>query len=190
MPNLLQGNTLYLVVGAGAVGLLLLLLLALKLFGGKKKPDLESGQREDLSSYPPAPTSGKRHYELSVNNVPVRLRLAVVAPVGKKPIGPVDSVLEQVLRGLGEVAIDDKSRQRTWPAQLSSAGFAPTFFRLTKKPEADGKPSRWVLLAGPARAGGVPVLLALACQTDSPTTLGLITLSEKQWNEVLRVQHA
>ena len=83
---------------------------------------------------------------------PVRLRYVVVAPVGKKPIGKVDSVLEQVFRGLGEVAIDDHPRVRLWPPQLSTAGFAPTFFRLTKRPDPPGRASRWILLAGPARA--------------------------------------
>ena len=115
MPNLLQGNNLYIVVGAAVAGLLVLLLLVMMLFrGGKKKKfDPEAGLSEDLSTYPPAPTSNKRHYQLSVNNVPVRLRLAVVAPVGKRALAAVDSVLEQVLRGLGEVSIDDKSRLRT-----------------------------------------------------------------------------
>ena len=147
---------------------------------------LDSYQRV---SYPPAP-SGKRHYQLSVDGVPVRLRLVAVAPVGKRPVGKVDSVLEQVLRGLGEVSIDDKPRIRVWPPQLSSKGFAPTFFRLTHRPEPEGKPSRWILLAGPARAGSMPVLLGLACQADKPSTLGLVTVDELQWGEILEVQNA
>src|SRR4051794_11767787 len=176
--NLPEGNNL-LIYGAAAGGGLMLLILLLVLAFRRRKPkvDPESGMSEDLSTYPPAP-SGKRHYQLSVLNTPVRLRLVVVAPVGKRPVGKVDSVLEQVLRGLGEVSIDDKPRIRVWPPQLSTKGFAPTFFRLTHKPEAEGKPSRWVLLAGPAKAGGTPVLLGLACVTDRPTTMGLITLTE------------
>jgi hypothetical protein len=188
--NLPEGNNLLIYGGAAGAGLLLLIGIVVLLFRRKKpKVDPEAGMNEDLSTYPPAPT-GRRHYQLSVLNHPVRLRLVVVAPVGRRPVGKVDSVLEQVLRGLGEVSIDDKPRIRVWPPQLSTSGFAPTFFRNTKKPEAEGKPSRWVLLAGPARAGGVPVLLALACVTDAPTTLGAITMSEAQWNEVLRVEHA
>ena len=189
--NLTEGNNLLIYGGAAGGGLLVMVLICLVLFRGKKKPafDPEAGLSEDLATYPQAP-SGKRHYQLSVNNVPVRLRLVVVAPVGKKAVGKVDSVLEQVMRGLGEVSIDDKPRLRVWPPQLSTAGFAPTFFRLTKRPDPEGKPSRWVLLAGPARAGGVPVLMALACQTDTPTTMGTMILTEKQWNEVLRVENA
>jgi hypothetical protein len=93
-------------------------------------------------------------------NQPARLRLVVVAPVGRKVLSAdqVEGVLEQVLRELGAAAAGDKPRVRVWPPQLSSAGFAPTFFRLTHRPDPAGKPSRWVLLAGPARAGGQPIL--------------------------------
>jgi hypothetical protein len=190
--NLPEGNDLLIYGGAAGGGLVVLVMICLVFFRGKKKEpiDPEAGLSEDLSAYPPAP-SGKRHYQLSVMNYHVRLRLVAVAPVGKRPVGKVDSVLEQVLRGLGEVSLDDKPRLRVWPPQLSLKGFAPTFFRLTKRPDPDGKPSRWVLLAGPAKAGGVPVLLALACVTDQPTTMGLVTVtSESQWNELLRVEHA
>src|SRR5262249_48232171 len=136
------GNNLVL-IGAAAGGVLVLLLLIM-LLRRKKKVDPEGGLGEDLATLP-APPTGHRHYQLKVMNHPARLRLVVIAPVGKKPIGKVDSALEQVFRGLGEVSIDDKPRVRIWPPQLSVAGFAPTFFRLTKRPDADGKPSRWVL---------------------------------------------
>jgi hypothetical protein len=175
----------------GSVGVLVVfVLLVLVLFRrGKKTIDPEAGLAEDLSTFPLAP-SGHRHYQLLVMNQPVRLRLVVVAPVGKRQLGKVDSLLEQVYRGLGEVSIDDKPRVRVWPPQLSSTGFAPTFMRLTKRPDPDGTASRWILLAGPARAGGTPVLLGLAVYADTPSRLGKVTLDERQWNEVLRVVNA
>jgi hypothetical protein len=188
-PIELSPSDLLLYGGGAAAVLFVLLLVVLLLRRGRKRVDPEAGLAEDLSTYPPAPR-GPRHYELRVLNQPVRLRLVVVAPVGKRPVGKVDSVLEQVFRGLGEVSIDDKPRIRVWPPQLSVKGFVPTFFRLTRRPEQAGRPSRWVLLAGPARAGGAPVLLGLACQTDAPTTLGLVTLEELQWSEVLQVLNA
>jgi hypothetical protein len=178
-----------LLYGAGAVGGVFVLFVVIVFLRRGKPANPEAGLAEDLSTFPAAP-KGQRHYQLLVMSQPVRLRLVVVAPVGKKPLGKVDSVLEQVFRGLGEVSIDDKPRIRVWPPQLSSTGFAPTFFRLTKRPDPDGKPSRWILLAGPARAGGMPVLIGLGVQTDSPTRTGLVTLSETQWNEVLRVENA
>jgi hypothetical protein len=188
LPHPAGDNRMLLYGGAAAGGLLLVFILVL-LSRGKKKVDPEAGLGEDLAAIP-APGKGPRHYQLKVMNQPVRLRLVVIAPVGKRPIGKVDSALEQVYRHLGEVAIDDKPRVRIWPPQLSSQAFAPTFFRLTKRPEPDGKPSRWVLLAGPARAGTTPVLLGLAVQAESPVNLGLLTMTEKQWGEVLRVENA
>jgi hypothetical protein len=187
LPRPGEGNSLtYLVAAGGAV---LFVVFCLVFFRPRKKVDPEEGLTEDLSNIPP-PAAGPRHYQLLVRNTPVRLRYVVVAPVGKQPVGKVDSVLEQVFRGLGEVALADKARVRVWPPQLSTAGFAPTFFRLSKRPDPHGAPSRWVLLAGPARAGGTPVLVGLAAQTDAPTTLGLFTMNEAQWAEVLRVENA
>jgi hypothetical protein len=182
-------NTLLYYGGAAAGGMLLFLLLIVWLRRGKKGVNPESGLSENLAALPPL-GKGARHYQLLVISQPVRLLLVVVAPVGKKPIGKVDSVLEQIFRHLGEVAIDDKPRIRLWPAPLSTAGFAPTFYRLTRRPDPEGKPSRWILLAGPAKAGGVPVLLGLAVYADKPSTAGLITLTETEWNEVLRVENA
>jgi hypothetical protein len=182
-------NTLLLYGAAAAGGMLVLVLLIVWLRRAKGPSNPESNLFEDLSKLP-QPGKGKRHYQLLVMSQPVRLRLVVVAPVGKKPIGKVDSVLEQVFRGLGEVAIDDHPRIRLWPPQLSSAGFAPTFFRLTRRPEPAGRPSRWILLAGPARAGSTPVLIGMAVYADAPMTAGLVTVDETQWNEILRVENA
>lgn len=182
------GDKMLLYGGAAAGGVLVLFILVV-FSRGKKKVDPESGLGEDLATIP-APGKGPRHYQLMVMNHPVRLRLVVIAPVGKKTIGKVDSALEQVFRGLGEVAIDDKPRVRIWPPQLSTQGFAPTFFRLTKRPEPDGKASRWILLAGPARAGAMPVLLGLAVQADEALQAGLLTMTETKWSEVLRVENA
>jgi hypothetical protein len=187
-PIPLGGNNLFLIAGAVGGGLLSLLILIL-LLSRKKKVDPEAGLGETLAVLPPPP-KGPRHYQLKVMNQPVRLRFVVVAPVGKKTVGKVDTVLEQVYRGLGEVSIDDKPRIRIWPPQLSVAGFAPTFFRLTKRPDPDGRPSQWILLAGPARAAGKPVLLGLAVQAEQPSRLGLMTMTETQWGEVLRVENA
>ncbi len=182
-------KTLMLYGVAAAGGMLVLTLLIVWLRRAKPPANPESNLVEDLAKLPPA-GKGKRHYQLLVMSQPVRLRLVVVAPVGKKPIGKVDSVLEQVFRGLGEVAIDDHPRIRLWPPQFSSVGFAPTFFRLTKRPEPSGRPSRWILLAGQARAGSTPVLIGMAVYADAPTTAGLVTVDETQWNEILRVENA
>lgn len=187
IPNSFGIDSKY--IYGGAIGVFVLLTLVIFSRLGKKKIDPEENLGEDLASIP-KPGKGQRHYQLFVMNVPVRLRLVVIAPVGKKTVGKVDSALEQIFRGLGEVSLDDKPRVRIWPAQLSVGGFAPTFFRLTKKPDPDGKASKWILLAGPARAGNMPVLLGLAVEAEQASKLGLMTMTETQWAEVLRVDNA
>ena len=177
--------------GGVAAGVLILLLIVVALMrrGGKKKVDPERGLDEDLSEYPPPGKAGPRR--LTVHGRPVRLRLVVVAPVGKRKIaegGAVEALLDQVLRGLGQVAQQDRPRIRVWPPQLSQQGFAPTFFRRTLCPERDGKPSHWLLAAGPARAGGTPVLLGLALWGDDQAPLERKILSETQWDEALQIK--
>ncbi len=180
-----QSTLMYGGIGVG-VAFMLVIFVSLR---GKKAADPEQGLEERLASLP-APPQGERSYQLKVMNAPVRLRLVVIAPMGKKTVGKVDAALEEILAGLGEVSMDDKPRVRIWPAQLSAKGFANTFFRNTVSPDAEGRPSRWVLLAGPARAGGMPVLLGLAVLADKPTTAGRMEMTETQWGEVLDVEPA
>jgi hypothetical protein len=175
------------IIGGGVIvlGVLVLIILVMKLSKGGKAGPNEPALAEDLSTYPPPPkAAGPR---VTVMNQPGRLRLVVLAPVGKRALGEPEAVLDQVVHGLGDAAAADKARVRKWPPQLSSAGFAPTFFRLTTRPGVEGKPSRWVLLGGPARAGDRPILLGLAVLLDAPSKLGLVTLEELQWPDVLGV---
>ena len=155
--------------------------------GGKEAPT--TSLKEVLADYPPPPGQpGPRR--LTVEGQPVRVRLVVVAPVGKEhPVraDEVEDLLEATLRGLKGVVLEDKPRVRIWPAQLSKQGFAPSFHRETEKPEPEGRPSRWVLVAGPAAAGRRPILLGLALWADTPNTLGRLTLDPLRWGEVLRV---
>ncbi|HEX3150962.1 MAG TPA: hypothetical protein VHR66_22980 [Gemmataceae bacterium] len=169
----------------------IVLLVVVKLARGKKRaPDLEQGQREDLSEYPPAPAVGGQR--LKVNGMPGRIRLVVVAPTGKQQdaITPDDvpGLLDRVLRGLGDLVKADKPRVRVWPPQLSVTGFGPTFHRLVESPDAEGKPSRWVKLAGPARTGKRPILLGLAVFGDEPSTLGDVQVETTEWGELLQIE--
>ena len=100
----------------------------------------------------------------------------------------VEEVLNGVVRGLKEIIQKDKPRIRFWPPQLSNAGFAPTFHRLTALPEAEGEESRWVLLGGPASSGGKPILLGLAILADEPCSLGNLVVETTRWAEMVRIQ--
>ena len=184
-----KSNWVLIAVGAGV---LIALVVLLKIAAGRKKkhPDLERGLREDLAEYPPPPPVSARR--LTVNGMPVRVRLIVVAPTGKQqdPINADDvpDILNDVLRGLGGFVKADKPRVRVWPPQLSVAGFAPTFHRLVESPDAEGKASRWVKLAGPARTGKRPILLGLAVLAEEATKLGDVHVETTEWGELLQIE--
>jgi hypothetical protein len=181
-------------IGAGAVAGLLLLALVMRLLGRlfrrtAKEPDREAHLREDLTAYPPPPSPpGPRR--LTIDGVPVRIRLIVLAGAGQRELNPDDAqkILEHIRRGLGEAALTDAPKVVIWPAQLSQTGFAPKFHRLVWAPIREGKPSPWVLPAGPAKLGRDTVLLGLALLADEPTTLGRIEVQPGQWYSLLRFE--
>ena len=190
LPDALHNNSLVLVVGTAAALLVLVVfifLLSRLLRGSPKKVNPEGGLAEDLTQYPAPPSAaGKRR--LTVKSLPARIRLVVIAPVGRKDMpnaSQAEALLDHVIRGLGDVAKSDKPRVKVWPPQLSNTGFAPTFFRLVKRPEPEHVASRWVLVAGPATARGQKILLGLALWADEATDLGRITMEPHEWHEVL-----
>jgi hypothetical protein len=156
----------------------------------RKHLDPERGLREDLGGYPPPPAAAGSE-RLTVDGLPVRVRLVVVAPVGRlqEATSPaqVPGLLDDVLRGLGRYVTTDKPRVKVWPPQLSMAGFAPTFHRLVQSPDRPGRPSRWVKVAGPARAGQRNILLGLALLADEPCKLGEVPVEPTEWHRLLAV---
>jgi hypothetical protein len=162
------------------------------LFAGRRKAvNPEQGLGENLREFPPAPgvPSSRR---LTVHGVPVRVRLVVVAPTGRQQedIAPdqIAGILDDIHRGLARFLREDRPRVKVWPPQLSVAGFAPTFHRLVRSPDPKGKPSRWILVAGPAKVGGRPILLGLALYADEPVKMGQLILDTTDWLEALRIR--
>src|SRR6478736_6114889 len=94
------------ILAAVVVGLLVAGLVILKIARSRKRepPDLEKALREELKNYPPAPAVADPR-RLSINGIPGRLRLVVMAPTGKtqENIMPdnVPELLNNVVRGLG-----------------------------------------------------------------------------------------
>lgn len=148
--------------------------------------------QEDLGGYGLLLRSAGEH-QLMVYHVPVRLRLVVIAPAGTEV--EVDSkgvrnLLDQVVPDASKVWEDDRPRVRVWPPQLSKDGFAVAFFRHVRRPEPEGEPSNWILVAGRAQLGRQAVLVGLALWSETPTTLGRLTLEPHQWLDVLRIKTA
>jgi hypothetical protein len=171
--------------GLLAAGGLLVFLMLFALLRGRRRADPDRGLAENLAGYPTAP--GRPRHRLTVRGQPARLRLVAVAPMGQNPLGDVEALLAEVARGLGEAARQDRPRVRVWPPQLSATGFPQQFFRLTLRPEAPGRPSHWVRVAGQARVGSQPILLGLALYADDPTQLDQVILQPNDWAEALRV---
>jgi hypothetical protein len=193
--DFLDAGGWYLVLAILVVLILGVLAVVLRAIGRaltarRKPPNPEGHLVEDLGNYPPPPGKpGPRR--LFVQGFPARVRLVVLAPQGKQDnvdAGKAEALLELVVRGLGGVAQQDSPRVRIWPRQLSNQGFAVSFHRLTKKPEPDTKPSRWVLVAGQAQAGSRKILVGLALQADEKNSLGKLTVEPDRWNEVLRIK--
>jgi hypothetical protein len=172
--------------GAGAV--FVLIVIALLMRRGKRPVDPEHGLSENLASFPPAPGQPGRK-RVTVQAQAMRLRLVVVAPMGKKPMTSDDAerMVGSLTRGMDEILKADRPRVKVWPPQLSSAGFAQTFFRRVIRPEARGRMSSWVRVAGPAKAGGMPILLGMAFLSDEPTDIDEVNLDEQEWLDVVRI---
>ncbi len=179
--------------GVALLGMVLLWLLLRGLMGGgqRKKVRVRAEEAgEDLGRYPPLQRPPGANVA-TVYHVPARLRLVVMAPVGKgMTIDPaeVEKMLDQIVPGLGQVARDDKPRILVWPAQISHHGFGATFQRTTRKPEAEGEPSHWIVVAGRAQVGKVPLALGLALSADQPNTVGRLNIELHQWLDVLRLR--
>jgi hypothetical protein len=152
----------------------------------REEPKLD----EDLSQLAPPPgLSGPRR--LFIEGVPARLRLAVVAPLGKGPTleeAAVAGVLDQVRWGLGAVARQDGAKLRVWPLQLSAQGFPAVFHRHTRQAQSEGQASHWVFLAGPTSPRPRPVLVGLALWTEEATTIGRLTMDAGQWMKTLYIE--
>ena len=171
-------------IGLMALGLLLMLMLGRR----RKSVDSDEGLGEDLSAYPLAPQAGP--HRLKFEGQFVRIRLVVLASARNVELTAdmAESLLQSVVFGLGDVARADKPRIRIWPPQLSHAGFVPKFFRYVRKPEPEGKPSPWILLAGQAKAGNKPILVGLALALAEPSTRGNVHLDANEWDYKLRIQ--
>jgi hypothetical protein len=176
----------------GLVGLILLVIIWKLLFRRRPHKAKVEWQKDDIElakcPMPPGSAKGRR---LTVYHVPVRVRLVVVSPVGrdyKVEANGVPQLLDRVVPGLGGIVAADRPSIRVWPAQLSHQAFTNTFHRCTHKPEAENRPSRWVLIAGRAKVGKQPVLIGLGLWADESTTVGRKTLDLDEWIDVVRLE--
>lgn len=189
----LEGWGWYAVLGVGGLIVLLLVFSFLgfirRLFS-RRAPDVAPNLEERFAEYPPLkPSTGDRR--LTIEGVPVRLRLVVVAPAGKESsFDPdrIDRLLDRILPGLGAVYKGDKPRTRFWPMQRSYEGFTKHLHRNTIIPEGERQLSKWAVVAGRAKLDDGQVMLGLGLEALKPTTIGRKTIDSHEWDVMLRVR--
>jgi hypothetical protein len=197
--DFLDAGGWWLVLALAALLILLLVagvLRALKraLFGRRHTgaTDFDRDLRIELIECP-LPVRPPLPQRLTVYHLPVRLRLIVVAPSGTElSVDPmsVEKLLDFVVPGLSAQCQLDRPRIRVWPAQFSHQGFAAAFHRCTRKAEAEGLPSRWVLVAGKFHVGTRTVHIGFGFWADEANAVGRLTLEPHQWLDVLRIKTA
>jgi hypothetical protein len=172
--------------------------------GRSAAPRFREPPAEDLAAYAPSTASAitlasQQAVEdnvprrLLLEGVPVGLRLVVVAPLGMNATideDHVDELLNLAVWGLGSLARQEKAQIKIWPPQLSAHGFAAVFHRLVHRPEAEGEPSNWILLAGHTPPRPRPSLIGLACWTEDKTTIGRVIVQPNEWTNWLRIERA
>jgi hypothetical protein len=162
------------------------------LFGRRAEEAIDSDAEftEELENAP-LPTVPPGDHVLTVYHVPVRMRVAVVAPLNRAldvDATAIEKMFDRVVPGLGEIARRDRPKIRIWPQQLSHTGFATAFHRRMRKAEPENFPSRWILVAGRAHMGIQPLLVGFALWADEPNTIGRLTLEPNKWLDVIRLR--
>jgi hypothetical protein len=198
LPEQLQD---YWLVLLGVAALIVLLPLAWhqrrllrRLIGLPPRPVREEPKLdEELAQLqPPFELLGSRR--LFVEGAPARLRLAVMAPLGKGETTIEETaardLLDQVRWGLKAIAEQDQTIVRLWPWQRSARGFPAIFHRFMRKPELPGQPSHWVLLAGLTPPRPNSFLLGLVLWTEEVTTMGMLIMDPSQWMKTLHIETA
>jgi hypothetical protein len=146
--------------------------------------------RENLSSLEESFTDpGPR--QIVVKGVTARLRLVVMSP-GTKDLGDlhpeiVSNILDWIQPHLGEVATYDCPGVRIWPPFFSYTGFTTAFANNLAMPKGRSQRSQWVLAAGALTMGRQKIYLGLALFTAEPTNLGMISVKNERWLDVLGV---
>lgn len=178
-------------VAAGLVALAVLVAVVRAFLAGRRKPPAPAPSLAiDLASLgaegPPdgGPT-------LECYNVPVRLAVLVLAPVGRGEIPPLDKLpeaIDQISPGLSAVFDAHRTMVRQWPRQLSPRGFAQAFFTQVKLPGDRGRGTPWCALAGRLDCDP-PLMVGLALRAAAPNSLGQFPIeSSRQWLDALRVR--
>ena len=182
------------------VGVALLVLVVLvfltrrvvKLFRKPKDISLVDPLRVvDLSA---EPLGKNERTDLKVHNLPVRLGVVVLAPLGRLDLPDdkeIPNILDGLVPGLGKFVADDTPIVRSWPNQVSVGGFANNLALHMQVGGKDLTETPWCLVAGKTKRPDGLLLVTLALAAEASNRLGVVRLDdESQWMQAIQVSRS
>ena len=179
------------------VGVALLVLVVLvfltrrvvKLFRKPKDISLVDPLRVvDLSA---EPLGKNERTDLKVHNLPARLGVVVLAPLGRLDLPgdeEIPNILDGLVPGLGKFVADDTPIVRSWPNQVSVGGFANNLALHMQVGGKDLTETPWCLVAGKTKRPDGLLLVTLALAAEASNRLGVVRLDdESQWMQAIQV---
>jgi hypothetical protein len=140
------------------------------------------------------PLGNNERLDLKVHNLPVRLGVVVLAPLGRIEL-PDDEelpdILDGLVPGLGKYIARDTPIVRTWPNQVSVGGFANNLALHMQVGGHDLTETAWCLVAGKTKRPDGLLLVTLALAAGAVNRLGVIRLEdESQWMQAIQVNRS
>jgi hypothetical protein len=131
--------------------------------------------------------------QVEIYGTPVRIAVIVLAPVGRDGVVPQMheflDIIEQLVPNFAAAVNRDRPLIRAWSGQLSSQGFANSFFNNVPLPGDRGKGSPWCSLVGKFTANKQQFLAGIVCCGSGDNALSQYAIQhEGQWNDILRVR--
>ena len=163
-----------------------------KLFRKPKEISLVDPLRVvDLSA---EPLGKNERTNLKVHNLPVRLGVVVLAPLGRLDLPDdeeIPNILDGLVPGLGKFVADDTPIVRSWPNQVSVGGFANNLALHMQVGGKDLTETPWCLVAGKTKRPGGLLLVTLALAAEASNRLGVVRLDdESQWMQAIQVSRS
>jgi len=132
--------------------------------------------------------------QLEYYGTPVRVALLVLAPAGRHHELPskaaLPAVVEQLIPGFVDILSQHQPAYRSWSAQISSSGFAHSFFNHVPLPGDRGRNTPWCSLAGKFNAMGQQFLVGIILVAKTVNGFSQrVVEHEGQWHDILRVRN-
>ena len=163
-----------------------------KLFRKPKEISLVDPLRVvDLSA---EPLGKNERTDLKVHNLPARLGVVVLAPLGRLDLPgdeEIPNILDGLVPGLGKFVADDTPIVRSWPNQVSVGGFANNLALHMQVGGKDLTETPWCLVAGKTKRPDGLLLVTLALAAEASNRLGVVRLDdESQWMQAIQVSRS